>query len=182
MIGLALASFAIAMGACFDPQRSETLSCSRDGLCPDDLECVNQVCVVVSDAAQKSDAFVPGIFDAQPVSIDAQAMGEDAGIVSAKALGQSCEGEQECPTGYLCVDLLDKSGSVCSLLCGNVGETEICGEENGFPGPGKGVCHVMHPTLGNLCGILCSPEDECPNGLVCRKHFLLENGCYPPLE
>src|SRR5687768_12475589 len=61
--------------------------------------------------------------------------------ISAEHLGEICNPMKACPMGYSCAVLTEGAANgYCTLEClGNL-DTTTC--ENGFPGPGKGICNI----------------------------------------
>lgn len=99
-------------------------------------------------------------------------------------LGAICDETAPCATGYACLVASQAEGAkgFCSLPCtsepGTPGE---CGADNGFQGPGTGLC-VFEVEAGNYCGVLCGEMfggDACPPGLECVD-LGGASGCVPP--
>jgi hypothetical protein len=97
--------------------------------------------------------------------------------MSAEHLGEVCNAMKGCPTGYSCaVITAGAANGFCTLEClGNL-DTKTC--ENGFPGPGKGICNItLKDEMNNTfqaCGIACGDQwmpvlpEACPTGLTCQ--------------
>ena len=97
--------------------------------------------------------------------------------MSAEHLGELCNPMKACPMGYSCALVTAGSTSgFCTLPCQGNLDTKTC--ENGFAGPGKGICNLMLKddmnTTITACGIACGDQwmpvlpEACPTGLKCQ--------------
>lgn len=125
--------------------------------------------LVITLAACGDDGDGAGIdassIDAPPGSIDAAV---DAPLATS-ALGAACmgDGQGDCPTGYVCLNLNGASGRWCSKTCTGVQDTSC---EVGYTGPGHPACIFnVTPSGGGTpvphCAVVC--EDQPGGPMLC---------------
>lgn len=114
------------------------------------------------------DATVGGTADAA-VSTGADAMPTGGG--AAANLGTVCDQATPCATGTCTLLEEGATSGFCSPNCTMAGMTDVCGPEDGFPGPGVPYCGLgMAPDM--RCAIGCGTQNggdtSCPTGLTCK--------------
>jgi hypothetical protein len=115
--------------------------------------------------------------DSPPGAIDAAV---DAPM-GTSALGRPCmgNGQGNCPTGWLCIQLSAQRGRWCSKRCTSTADMSC---EDGYTGPGAPLCLFSvdfmdgNPPV-NMCAVAC--EDASGGPLLCPDGASQCNGMCP---
>jgi hypothetical protein len=159
---LRLVSAITVMGACFDPRPSMGGACTAEGLCPDGLECVNDVCVRGVggvDASALADAS--GLADANATTDVAEPDGSNPVAAISTLVAASSSGANLAsytfatqPIGAPAIDrllvvaigcLVD--GGVCTVTGVTIqGTTAMVAVENSFGGGTAALFYARVPS------------------------------------